>query len=82
VIYRFAQRHRAAVLSGDLGFSNTLRLPLGSHRGIVIARFPNDLSSDRINAEVKKSLAGLTDDDFRGNLIVLSPGRVRVRRHK
>jgi predicted nuclease of predicted toxin-antitoxin system len=81
-IFRFAQRRQAVLLSADLGFGNTLRFPLGSHHGIVIVRFPNELSTDRINAELKKSLRGLTDKDFKRNLIVVSPGKVRMRRHK
>ncbi len=66
----------------DLDFSNTLRFPVGSHAGIIIARFPSELSTTKINAELAKSLRGLTDEDFRGSLIVISPGQVRIKRRK
>lgn len=33
------EQHRT-LLTGDLDFSNLLRYPLGTHSGIVIARFP------------------------------------------
>lgn len=81
-VFRFAQRHKAVLLTADLDFSNTLRFPVGSHHGIVIARFPTELSTTQINTELTKSLRGLTDDDFRGSLIVISPGKVRIRRRK
>lgn len=81
-IFRYAQRHKAVLLTGDLDFANTLRFAVGSHHGIVIARFPTELSTTRINAELAKSLRGLTDAELKGSLIVLSPGKVRIRRRQ
>ena len=37
IIYRKAQEENCIILTGDLGFSNSLRFPLGSHKGIIIA---------------------------------------------
>ena len=37
-IYRFAQEGKAVLLTGDLGFGNILKFPLGKHFGIVVAR--------------------------------------------
>ena len=82
VVFQFAQRQQAVLLTADLGFGNTLRFPLRTHAGILITRFPTELSTDRINADLKRSLRGLTDEDFKGNLIVISPGKIRVRRHR
>ena len=48
-IFSFAQQHKAALLTGDLGFANLLTFPLGSHYGIIVARFPNELPSRKIN---------------------------------
>jgi predicted nuclease of predicted toxin-antitoxin system len=79
-IFHFAQAHKAIILTADLDFSDTMRFPLGSHHGIVILRFPNELSTARINAELAKSLKNLTDRDFKGNLVIVSPGRIRIRR--
>lgn len=81
-IFYFAQTHKAVILTADLDFSNTIRFSLGSHHGIVILRFPNELSTAKINIELAKSLKDLTDQDFRGNLIIVSPGRIRIRRKR
>lgn len=81
-MFRFARRRKAALLTADLDFSNTLRFPLGSHAGIIIARFPSELSTKEINAELAKSLRDLTAEDLRGSLIVVSPGQVRIKRRK
>lgn len=45
-VYRFAQENRAALITGDLGFGNILRFPLGSHFGIIIARFPKPIGGE------------------------------------
>lgn len=81
-IFRFAQTHKAVILTADLDFSNTIRFPLGSHHGIVILRFPNELSTAKINTELAKSLKDLTDQDFKGNLIIISPGKIRIRQRR
>jgi predicted nuclease of predicted toxin-antitoxin system len=79
-IYTFAQKERAVLLTGDLGFSNILKFPLGQHFGIVVARFPNELAPREINRELVNSLRGLGENDFKGNLIILEPGRIRIKR--
>ncbi|OGH10673.1 MAG: hypothetical protein A2857_01990 [Candidatus Levybacteria bacterium RIFCSPHIGHO2_01_FULL_36_15] len=81
-IFQFAQTHKAVLFSGDLGFSNTLSFPLGTHCGIVILRFPNAMSTKMINNIVKKLLGKLKTNDYVGNLIIVSPGKLRIRRHK
>lgn len=50
-VFAFAQRQGAALLTGDLGFANLLAFPLGTHQEIIVARFPNELSTQRINEE-------------------------------
>ncbi|MFH1950164.1 MAG: DUF5615 family PIN-like protein [Pseudomonadota bacterium] len=51
-IYRFAQDEEAILLTGDLGFGNILKFPLGQHFGIVVARFPNEMRPREINKEI------------------------------
>jgi len=40
-IFAFAQQRKAVLLTADLGFANLLAFPMGSHHGIIVARFPN-----------------------------------------
>ena len=79
-IYDFARKEEAILLTGDLGFINILKFPLGEHFGIVVARFPNEMSPHNINEEIVRSFKDLDENDFRGNLIILEPGRIRIRR--
>lgn len=81
-IFHFAQEHHAILFSGDIGFANTIEFPLGSHCGIVILRFPNELSTETINSIVGGLLAKISPQDYGGNLIILSPRRLRMRRGK
>jgi predicted nuclease of predicted toxin-antitoxin system len=79
-VMRFAQNNRAVVVTGDLDFSNILRFPIGSHCGIVVARFPTELSTETTNRELVKRLQELTEDDLNGNLVIIEPGKTRIRR--
>lgn len=80
-VFRFAKKHNAVLFSGDLGFSNILDFPLGNHYGIVILRFPNEMSTVLINEAVKSNLSKLRNVDYGGNLIIISPSSLRIRRH-
>jgi predicted nuclease of predicted toxin-antitoxin system len=79
-IFVFAQENNAALVTGDLGFGNLLHYPVGSHSGIVIAHFPNEMSSSELSDQILKALMNLTEDDFKGNLIIIEPGKLRIRR--
>jgi len=63
-----------------MGFGNLLRFPVGSHSGIVIAHFPNEISTSELNRQLDLYFQVLEEADFRGNLIILDPGRMRIRR--
>lgn len=79
-VFAFAQQQQAALLTGDLDFANLLAFPLGTHHGIIVVRFPNELSTKRINEEILQGLASVEDKEIKGNLIIVEPGRVRIRR--
>ena len=79
-VFSFAQKEGAVLITGDMGFSSLLRFPLGSHSGIIIAHFPNEISTTELNRQLSKELDNLTEDDIKGNLIILEPGKIRIRR--
>ncbi|MCK4387311.1 MAG: DUF5615 family PIN-like protein [Dehalococcoidia bacterium] len=79
-VYNFAQSEEAVILTGDKGFGNILRFLLGKHFGIVIAHFPNEMPTTQINRYLLEGLNGLSEDDFKGNLIIIEPRRIRIRR--
>lgn len=79
-IFNFAQREGAVILTGDLGFGNLLKFPVGSHLGIVIVHFPNEISTAELNRQISIEFDNLTEYDFKGNLIILEPSKIRIRR--
>lgn len=79
-IFNFAQKENAIILTGDLGFGNLLHFPIRSHSGIVIAHFPNEISTSELNNQIIKAFKTVTETDFKGNLIILEPGKIRIRR--
>jgi predicted nuclease of predicted toxin-antitoxin system len=79
-IYEFAQQEKAILLTADLGFSNTERFPLGAHQGIAIIRFPNELSAMLRVQEIVKALDSLKTESLGGALIIVSLGKIRIKR--
>ena len=79
-IFDFARIERAAILTADLGFGNLVHFPLGSHYGIVIIHFPNEISTTELNRQINSLFDNLTENDFKGNLVILEPGKIRVRK--
>ena len=79
-IYEFAQRDEAVILTGDRGFGNILRFPLGDHFGIVVVHFPNETSTVEVNRQLLERLENLSEDDFNGNIIIIEPRKIRIRR--
>ena len=79
-IFGYAATHRLALLTADVGFANLIRFPLRRHFGIIVVRFPNELSAAVLNAAILEALTDLKEDDIIGNLVVIEPGRIRLRR--
>ncbi len=68
------------ILTGDRDFGNILRFQLGSHFGIVVAHFPNEMQTNEINRHLIGRFKDLSEDDFKGNLIIIDPLKIRIRR--
>lgn len=80
VIYEFAQKAEAVILTYDREFGNILRFPLGKHFGIIIAHFPNELSTEEINRCLLERLKGISEDEIKGNLITIELRKTRIKR--
>jgi len=81
-IFAFAQGNRAVLVTADMGFGNLLRYPLGSHAGIIIVHYPNEMSNVVVNDNLREACASLSENEIRGNLVILEPGRIRIKRFK
>jgi predicted nuclease of predicted toxin-antitoxin system len=80
IVFAYAQSHQRTLITEDMGFSNIFQFRLGSHAGIIVCRFPNLLPTSQVNQEILAGLAPLVGQSLAGILIIIEPGRVRVRR--
>lgn len=79
-ILEHAKRNERVLVTADLGFANLVRYTLGSHPGIVVARFPNDVSNRLVNESVASALNSVSAEELKGGLLIVEPGRLRLRR--
>jgi predicted nuclease of predicted toxin-antitoxin system len=78
-VFSFAQRERRALITGDGGFGNLLAFPLGSHGGVVVTAFPNEFPVPALNDAVVAALRAVEIERLDGALLVVEPGRLRLR---
>jgi len=81
-IIDFARKSKAVLFSADWGFANILDFPPQNYYGIMILSFPNEVTTSFIAKETKKALQKLPFENLRGYLIIIEPGKIRVRRSK
>ena len=79
-VFHHAVAHRFAVVSGDLGFGNIVRFRSAPITASLWPASRTTGPSARSNAAILAGLRGLTDEEITGNLVVIEPGRVRLRR--
>ena len=77
---RYGVAQHRVLLTADPGFANLLTVPLGSHHGILVARLPNEVPIMKLNAVILEAIRTLSDDELRGSLVIVEPGRIRLRR--
>jgi hypothetical protein len=68
------------ILTEDLGFGNVLRFPLNTHHGVLVARFPNEVSSEVLNGAIAMALRDMSPEEIKSRLVIVEPGRVRLRK--
>lgn len=79
-IFDAAQRGQAVLVTGDADFGNLLRFPLGTHFGIVVVQFPSVMRTRDLAKIIAETLLSVDDQAFKGSLVILEPGRIRIRR--
>jgi len=78
-IFAYAQIHEQTIITGDLDFSNILHYP-PPHHGIVVLRLPTSATTENLIHEVLNALHALNEENFANTLIIVEPGRARLRR--
>ena len=79
-IISFAKECKAVLFSSDKDFANISKYPPKEYYGIVILDFPNEASTDFMMEETGKALVKIPLEDFKGNLIIIEPGKIRIRK--
>lgn len=77
-IFEYAVKKGAIIITRDLGFTNPERFDVRRLKGIIILRFPNEISIATLCDEVERMTRDFKDADFY-YLIVLEPGSMRKR---
>jgi len=77
-VFRSAQDEGRILVTHDLGFANIIAYPPGSHAGLIAIR-PQNLGPTT-TADMVCSYVKAHEGQLLGALIILSPGRARVRR--
>lgn len=80
-VFAFAQTQEAILITADKGFANVLSFPPGSHAGLIVLRVPNEFPTKKVNELLLQALAQLEDETLKGLLVIIEPGRLRIRRH-
>lgn len=78
-VISLAVRLDAILLTVDLDFANILDYPPADYGGIVVLRY-HIHNETELDDTLRTALDDLYRDDLRGALIIVSPGRYRVRR--
>lgn len=81
-IFKYAQEKDTIIITGDRGFGSITRFMPGSYPGIVVVNFPNEISTMQLNAMIKIALNSLSEDDLKGNLVIIDPKKIRIRKQK
>lgn len=79
-ILEHARLNSLVLVTGDLEFGNILRYPLGSHSGIVVSRFPNEVPSQTLNEAILEAVRHVDSGELTGNLLIVEPGKARLRK--
>lgn len=79
-VFAFATEKGLAIVTGDLDFANTHTYPLGTHAGIVVIRLPEEMSIMKRKRLTLAALMVVPHDELAGNLLIVDPGGIRLRR--
>jgi len=78
-VIALAQSLEAVILTVDMDFANILEYPPANYGGIIVLRY-NIEDEAEVDASLKAVLDDLHPDELRETLVIVSPGRYRIRR--
>lgn len=78
-VFAYAQAHAETIVTLDKGIGNIQKYPT-PHAGIVAARMPDRLTLTQKIDVIMGGLAGLAGQSLANAVVIIEPGRVRIRR--
>lgn len=75
----YAQAHQQTIITIDLDFANITHYP-PPHFGIIVLRLPNSVPTANLIQEVLNGLTALAEQSLANIVVIVEPGRIRVRR--
>ena len=78
-IFEYAQKEEMIIMSRDMEFGNILKYPLGSHCGIIVARFPHTFVRRQILDTIREFFVDVEKSKLPNNLTIIEVGRYRTR---
>ncbi|TSC77517.1 MAG: hypothetical protein G01um101424_364 [Parcubacteria group bacterium Gr01-1014_24] len=78
IIFDYARGKQAIIVTRDLQFANPTRFALNKLLGVMVLRFPNEISITMLCKETERLTRDLKEEDFR-QLLVIEPGSIRMR---
>ena len=78
VIFNYSAKKEYIVITRDIGFSNLTRFNQHKLPGLVLIRFPNEISIKNLIQETERLVKGFSKEDYKA-LIIIEPGSVRKR---
>ncbi len=79
IIFDYAVKNKAIIVTQDLGFTNPLRFDLKKLSGLIIIRFPNQILISTITEKLSRLIKDFKEEDFLNHIIIIEPGSVRKR---
>lgn len=81
-IFTFACQNQATIITADVGFAGLSYKTSIDHYGLILLRIPNEFTITKTNELLLSSLHILREDDIVGNIVVIEPRKIRIRKKK
>jgi len=79
IVWARAQIGTWTIITGDKDYANILAYP-PPHAGIIVVEVPDTMPPDQRKQLILRQLAAMAGQSFADTLVILEPGRVRIRR--
>ena len=79
-VFDFARSRQAALVTADVELADARALHGELHYGLVLVRMPPEMPASTVIMETTRLLERIAEEDLEDSLLVLEPGRVRIRK--